>query len=218
MVERTETEKLFYDMQVADKAAYAPNEVREVVRKILMEKGIVEVEDPGEFALQKPKIKMVTYYRVGYGMNVLMKSTKLAEKFFDLEPMHSTDNWNMGYAFKFARKEDRRMEQCELYDEEDLKLHAPEILEWEAQHSQWETKKSKYDTYIDGKNSVSKEIFENWKKACEENDAITKVKETYDEYMGILNNDKEKVRIFLKKAFPEEMITRSGVSLESETT
>jgi hypothetical protein len=212
MTDMTETEQLFYDMPVQDKAAYAPNEVREVIRKILMEKGIVEVEDPGEFTIPKPKVKMVTYYRVGYGMSVLVKSPKIAEKFFDLEPMHQTDDWNIGYAFKFAKKEDKRIELCELYDEEDLKLHAPEMQEWEAQHNRWSAKKNEYDTYINNKNHVSKTVIDNWKKACEQNDAIAKVKETYDEYMKILDNDHEKAMVFLRKAFTEEQITQAKIT------
>lgn len=204
----------YKDLSQDELAEMSDSEIETLIRRELMEQGIKEFEDPGEFDLPKPHIKVHKLYEVE---GIKFATSALAEKFLALNPFTSDYHWKVGNDFRFAKQVDREIKIVELYDKEDVEEHGNLLVAWNSQYRRWEERKRYYEAYMSRRNGIYSEVWAAVTKSREAAQEAADILKSWHEYITLANGDREVAAKFLIKTYGEEKV-RAVVTDLSKTS
>jgi len=192
--------KTYWDFNEKERAKLTEDEVTALLDVELMTKGVKKIVSPILKVIQEVVLPKETWFEVA---GIFFKDAETAQKFLALEPKITNYDYACGYDYQYARKIDQRIEQKQLYNQQDL-LNLATILKQNKQAKEENEKLiSDYDKNIKEQNSVLDEVWSDYweckNRACE----LQKIIDTKAEYLKMTNNDQDLAISFLKKIYSE---------------
>ncbi len=206
--------KTYWDHTERERAALDYDQVRDLLKFELMEKGIVDPATPQLLDESTPDVPTRKFYRVThakgeYGAReqfpVVFETPEQAEAFMSLKPGVSRKNWNYPGEF-FERTSGLQMEVVELPTEQDHLTHRPALANAEANKKANSTAKAEHEKACREMDDALESIWGDYRSQQAQDRTHRRLIEVWERYVADCDGDEEIAMRFLRKAYSEDQI------------
>lgn len=186
-------------------------EVDEYVARGLMESGIKPAQNPGSFEMQAPKLKKQIVYKIDLGSSykaAYFKTFETAKRFLDsCNSIVLDHDYSVGEEYPwYTPLENQTIEQVVTYCKDEVLEKAPELIKYNKARRVWQDQKNAYDYYLQRRANIVDAIQSDWNRLQTKAEEQRAIKDTYQEYLEMADQDTTIARKFLIKTYGEQQV------------
>jgi hypothetical protein len=214
--------KSYWDYSEKERAALSHDQVSDLLKFELMDKGVLKPESPELLDEELPEIRKTQFFRVTHAgrysrepFDIAFATVENAQAFMALKPMRILSEWQ--YPGDFVKPSgELQIEVVELPTEQDHVAHRPRLAECKANKERNDKAKDEYNKAIKAVDDACDGIWEDFRDMQASDRSHRKVLEVWDQYVADCNGEEEIAFRFLQKAFVEDRIAEAFEWCERE--
>lgn len=206
----------YWDKTEKERSELTRDQVEAFLTVELMEKGVVRVDPPKIEDLPDVDVEKKVVYRVGYDwrysgkeyFDVVFSDAESAQRLAELKPMKCDYDYNIGSQWKYAVPcGGLCVESTELYEHSSV-LNVKSTLARRAEISKAnESALSEYRTAAKAVDDAVAGVWADYYSCVKRSAKLTKIRDTFTEYLGMCDGNEAMARQFLLKAFSASDVT-----------